>query len=136
MTLILRKLLASSSFAIAGTLNSLIKKLHLVIKEHQKLSVTDEVTEDYELFEEQIEEWEEDELVDDNNLTEADIESIKLEIAELEKFRDLAESIKHNAKGEKLMTALKEGFSKMDKHANKKAIIEVPPIFRPATALN
>lgn len=123
MTLILRKLLASSSFAIAGTLHSLIKKLHQVINDHQKVSVADEVSEDYELFEEQSEEWEEDEQSDDNSLTESDIESIKLEIAELEKFRDLAESIKHNAKGEKLLTALKEGFSKMDKHANKKAII-------------
>lgn len=123
MTLILRKLLASSSFAIAGTLNSLIKKLHQVIKDHQKVSVADEVSEDYELFEEQAEEWEEDEQADDSSLTEADIDAIKLEITELEKFRDLAESIKHNAKGEKLLTALKEGFSKMDKHANKKAII-------------
>ncbi len=123
MTLILRKLLASSSFAIAGTLNSLIKKLHQVIKDHQKVSLADEVSEDYELFEEQAEEWEEDEQSDDNSLTETDIEAIKLEIVELEKFRDLAESIKHNAKGEKLLTALKEGFSKMDKHANKKAII-------------
>lgn len=123
MTLILRKLLASSSFAIAGTLNSLIKKLHQVIKDHQKVSVFEEVSEDYELFEEQAEEWEEDEQTDDNSLTEADIDAIKLEITELEKFRDLAESIKHNAKGEKLLTALKEGFSKMDKHANKKAII-------------
>jgi hypothetical protein len=123
MTLILRKLLASSSFAIAGTLNSLIKKLHQVIKDHKKVSVADEVSEDYELFEEQAEEWEEDEQNEDNSLTETDIEAIKLEISELEKFRDLAESIKHNAKGEKLLTALKEGFSKMDKHANKKAII-------------
>lgn len=123
MTLILRKLLASSSFAIAGTLNSLIKKLNEVIKDHQNVSVADEVSEDYELFEEQAEEWEEDEQSNDNALTETDIEAIKLEITELEKFRDLAESIKHNAKGEKLLTALKEGFSKMDKHANKKAII-------------
>lgn len=123
MTLILRKLLASSSFAIAGTLNSLIKKLLQVIKDHQKVSVADEVSEDYELFEEQAEEWEEEEKINDNSLTETDIKAIKLEILELEKFRDLAESIKHNAKGEKLLTALKEGFSKMDKHANKKAII-------------
>jgi ERCC4-related helicase len=123
MTLILRKLLASSSFAIAGTLNSLIKKLHQGIKNQQKVSITDEVSVDYELFEEQAEEWEDEEQFDDNTLTELDIESIRLEIAELEKFRDLAESIRHNAKGEKLLTALKEGFSKMDKHANKKAII-------------
>ncbi len=56
-------------------------------------------------------------------LTETDFESIRQEIIELEKFRDLAESIKHNAKGNKLLTALKEGFAKMDKQANQKAII-------------
>lgn len=124
MTLILRKLLASSSFAIAGTLNSLIKKLHQTIKEDKEIKIKhEELFEDYELFEEQLEEWEEEEQVEEKFLTEVDIESIKLEITELEKFRDLAESIKRNAKGEKLLTALKEGFSKMDKHADKKAII-------------
>jgi superfamily II DNA/RNA helicase len=123
MTLILRKLLASSSFAIAGTLNSLIKKLNQVIKEQERVSVAEDISEDYELFDEQEEEWDESVTIEDQNLTEADLESIRLEITELEKYRDLAESIKHNAKGEKLLTALKEGFAKMDKHANKKAII-------------
>jgi ERCC4-related helicase len=124
MTLILRKLLASSSFAIAGTLNSLSKKLHQVIKENRELKIkNEELFEDYELFDEQIEEWEEEDQATEELLSEADIEAIKLEITSLEKFRDLAESIKRNTKGEKLLTALKEGFSKMDKHANKKAII-------------
>ncbi len=123
MTLILRKLLASSSFAIAGTLNSLIKKLNQVIKGNERKSLDDEIAEDYELFEEQEEEWSEDEVTEDETLTEADIDSIRLEIQELENYRDLAESIKHNSKGEKLLTALKEGFSKMDKAANRKAII-------------
>lgn len=123
MTLILRKLLASSSFAIAGTLNSLIKKLNQVIKDHEIINVTEDISEDYEMFEEQSEEWDEEEIAEDEKLNETDFESIRQEIIELEKFRDLAESIKHNTKGDKLLTALKEGFAKMDKQANQKAII-------------
>jgi superfamily II DNA/RNA helicase len=124
MTLILRKLLASSSFAIAGTLNSLIKKLNQVIKEHKEISFDDEVTEDYETYKEQVEEWSEiEENQNDATFVDSDIERIQDEITELEKYRDLAESIKHNSKGEKLLTALKEGFSKMDKQASRKAII-------------
>ena len=123
MTLILRKLLASSSFAIAGTLNSLIKKLNQVIKDNEVLNVPEDISEDYELFEEQSEEWDEEENTEDKKLTELDFESIRKEIVELEKYRDLAESIKHNTKGDKLLTALKEGFAKMDKQANQKAII-------------
>jgi ERCC4-related helicase len=123
MTLILRKLLASSSFAIAGTLNSLIKKLNQVIKDNEKVNVAEDISEDYEMFEEQAEEWDEEETTDDKKLNESDFESIRQEIIELEKYRDLAESIKHNTKGDKLLTALKEGFAKMDKQANQKAII-------------
>lgn len=123
MTLILRKLLASSSFAIAGTLNSLIKKLKQVIKDNEVINVLEEISEDYELFEEQSEEWDEEETTEEKQRTTTDFESIRQEIGELEKYRDLAESIKHNAKGDKLLTALKEGFAKMDKQANQKAII-------------
>ena len=122
MTLILRKLLASSSYAIAGTLTSLINKLNKVINGHGKAGIEEEISEDYDLFEEQEEEWEE-ESEEDKKLTADDIESIQQEITELEKYRDLASSIKHNTKGDKLLTALKEGFAKMDKQANKKAII-------------
>lgn len=124
MTLILRKLLASSSYAIAGTLSSLIKKLNVIVKEHDTIDVTEEVGENYELFDEQAEEWDEDDDSEkDEKYNSEDIEAIKREIAELERSRALAESIKHNAKGEKLITALREGFNKMDKHANQKAII-------------
>jgi ERCC4-related helicase len=123
MTLILRKLLASSSYAIAGTLNSLINKLNLVIKNQVKEIENDDISDDYELFDEQAEEWEEEEDRAEEILTEEEIVNIKAEIAQLETYRDLAESIKHNSKGDKLLTALKEGFSKMDKQANQKAII-------------
>ncbi len=123
MTLILRKLLASSSFAIAGTLNSLIKKLNQVIHDNERVDVSEDISEDYELLDEQAEEWDEEQVAEDDKLTEADFEAIRKEIIELEKYRDLAESIKHNTKGDKLLTALKEGFAKMDKQANQKAII-------------
>lgn len=125
MTLILRKLLASSSFAIAGTLNILIKRLNLIIKEQKELSLSEEIAQDYELFEEEQEEWVDEESEEDGNDDDEqiDTEMIFQEIEELEKYRDLAESITHNAKGEKLLTALKEGFSKIDRMAKHKAII-------------
>jgi ERCC4-related helicase len=123
ITLILRKLLASSSFAIAGTLNSLIVRLNQAIKDGEKITIPDDIAKDYETFEEQEEEWTDEESIEEVKLTALDIDAIKLEIEELEKYRDLAESIKNNSKGEKLLTALKEGFSKMDKLANQKAII-------------
>jgi len=123
MTLILRKLLASSSFAIAGTLGSLIKKLQEIIKEQERKSISNEIAEDYELFEEQQEEWEEDQQDEAGKLSPQELEFIKAEIEQLARFKELAESIKQNAKGEKLLTALKEGFSKMQQGAAQKAII-------------
>lgn len=123
MTLILRKLLASSSFAIAGTLNSLIHKLREVIIKNERLTLDDELANDYELYEEMQEEWDEEAPQNESILSGSDIHGIKEEIEELEKYRNLAESIKHNAKGDKLITALKEGFGKMNEQANKKAII-------------
>ncbi len=125
MTLILRKLLASSTFAIAGTLNSLISKLHEIVVNNQRVSAAEVLDEEYDMFEEQADEWIENEIdnIEDTILSDNEIEAIKSEIAELEKYRNLAETIKHNAKGEKLIQAIREGFSKMDKRASRKAII-------------
>jgi hypothetical protein len=55
MTLILRKLLASSTFAIAGTLNSLITKLKAIVENNKRISAADVVAEEYDMFEEQSE---------------------------------------------------------------------------------
>jgi ERCC4-related helicase len=125
MTLILRKLLASSTFAIAGTLNSLITKLKAIVENNKRISAADVVAEEYDMFEEQSEEWivEEGDEPDNGELSEDEIKAIKAEIIELEKYRNLAENIKHNTKGEKLIQAINEGFAKMDKAANRKAII-------------
>ncbi|MDG1189919.1 MAG: DEAD/DEAH box helicase, partial [Flavobacteriales bacterium] len=59
MTSVLRKLLASSSYAISGTLESLIRRLKKLIvgKEIVIDEFIEEIDEDYELFDEDIEEW-------------------------------------------------------------------------------
>jgi superfamily II DNA/RNA helicase len=123
ITMILRKLLASSSFAIAGTLNSLIKRLNEELKNDESANIAAALAEDYELLDEVEDEWNENESDDPNILSKEDVAGIKNEIAELEAFKNIAESISHNSKGLKLLTALKEGFAKMDNEANRKAII-------------
>jgi superfamily II DNA/RNA helicase len=128
MTSVLRKLLASSSYAIAGTLESLIKRLNKVIEGHV-ISLDDweeEIDENYELYDESVEEWEEDDenLIENDTLTKEDIENIGKEIQDLEKYLLLANSIEHNAKGEKLILSLDKGFEKLKElGASQKAII-------------
>lgn len=134
MTLILRKLLASSSFAISGTLQNLIKKLKAILEENainlNKIEeIDDALSEDFELYEELQDEADypkDDELEEENIqiLSEEQLEGIKSELNELEDFYELANSIKHNAKGEKLLVALSKGFEKLDEiGGNQKAII-------------
>ena len=111
MTLVLRKLLASSTFAIAGALDSLVNKLRRQLQENNHLVKRLEgLEEDFETLEEY-----EDELEDEDEATplaEEDIVAIEQEIAELETFRDLAVSITENAKGLSLLEGLTAGFKK------------------------
>ncbi|WP_419739824.1 SNF2-related protein [Ruegeria sp.] len=129
MTLIMRKLLASSSFAIASALDSLARKLERQLKEDKLLKqnleeVEDvEITADFDSFEEEAEEWADDEE-DPELLNPEDIIAIEQEIADLRSFRDLAVSISENAKGLALLEALKAGFDKAEElEAPRKAII-------------
>lgn len=113
MTLIMRKLLASSTFAIAGALDTLARKLERQLKDDKGLreKLEEEIAEDYEEYDEIADEWsdgeEETEL-----LTPEDIASIQREIDDLRAFRDLAVSISENAKGQALLSALRAGFAK------------------------
>ncbi|MBP3510818.1 MAG: DEAD/DEAH box helicase family protein [Prevotella sp.] len=118
MSLILRKLLASSTYAIHGTLCSLIERLEAMLARQSALESVS-VSED---FEDTINE---DEWIDEDELNESedddggmifhptDIEGIKNEISELKTFRDLAFKIKRNSKAEHLFKALAKGFEKM-----------------------
>lgn len=125
MTLILRKLLASSTYAISGTLEALANKLETIIAT-QNITVDDvTVQENFETYDELKDEWDDDEeTTDDKSFTPEDIENIKAEIKSLKEFEALAKSIRRNSKGEKLFTALEKGFNEMERlGAPKKAII-------------
>jgi adenine-specific DNA-methyltransferase len=115
MTLVMRKLLASSSFAIANTLEVLIDRL--AVQHGDALMALEQ---DYETAEELTEEWEEEEP--EQGPVEA--EQVRHEIEELGTFVALARSISTNAKGEALLQALDKGFEKLTElGAGRKAVI-------------
>ena len=125
MTLILRKLLASSTYAIYGTLDALVKKLEKIINKND-LDLLIELEEDFETLEEISDEWIEDEedVVAEIEYTPEDIEAINTEIEDLKKFRDLAQKIRINSKAERLIVALEKAFIEIEKlGANQKALI-------------
>ena len=112
ITLVLRKILASSSFAISDTLGTMIERLKLLQADAATTpaaSVSDVIGTDVaDTTDEMEEDWEEDDAPPPPppKLT------IAGEIAELAGYRALAESIQTNAKGEALLTALTKGFAK------------------------
>ena len=123
MTLVLRKLLASSSFAIAGALTSISNRLKAkLLKAEPKDSLEADLEEDYEALDETAEEWDDDELT--APLSETDRAAIEAEIADLDNFARLATSIEHNAKGNALLKALGIAMNKATElGAEQKAII-------------
>jgi len=123
MTLVLRKLLASSTFAIAGALTSISNRLKAKLRKQEPAeSLEDELDRDYEALDETAEEWTEDEPAE--MLTEADRKALEQEIADLDGFAQLATSIDHNAKGKALLKALGIAFGKAREiGAAQKAII-------------
>jgi superfamily II DNA or RNA helicase len=133
ITLVLRKLLSSSTFAIAGALETLTKRLKLTLTEksaslEDATALVEELDQDFEALDELAEEMGEtpsdDKKLQEVAKTQAEVQAIKAEIAELESFRDLAVSITENAKGVALLQALKVAFKKLDElGAAKKAII-------------
>jgi ERCC4-related helicase len=123
MTLVLRKLLASSTFAIAGALNTISNRLKLTL--HRKSpdqSLEEELDQDYETLDETADEWQDESAAAD--LTDDDRSALKQEIADLDAFATLATSIHHNAKGKALIKALTVAFAKAaELGAPQKAVI-------------
>jgi adenine-specific DNA-methyltransferase len=133
ITLVLRKLLASSTFAIAGALNTmssrLTKRLNKsdgqLLRSNEAASeddLSEVLDDDYEILDEVAEEWTEE--TENDTLSTNDRSAIQQEIADLNRYRDLAQSIEQNSKGQALLKALKSGFEKLEQaQAPSKAII-------------
>ncbi|WP_251553979.1 SNF2-related protein [Neobacillus muris] len=129
-TLILRKLLASSTSAVLQTLQTIKRRL---------IDIKEGLTADNLLFEEMVDEDEleiiqqtEDELEEDkddhevieNEEYKVNIEKINQEISEIDRFIHMASGIQVDTKSEALLKALTIGFDRMrELDANKKALI-------------
>ena len=138
ITLVLQKLLSSSTFAIAGTLQTIINRLEdqlaeiygsklETVSEHSE-AIEDYLTSDYEAMEEyedeEDEEFDDEEAKREHRLTPEYIPNIKLEINDLKAMYDLAMGIAANTKGECLLKALKIAFKqKNEKGEPEKALI-------------
>lgn len=123
MTLVLRKLLASSTFAIAGALETISNRLKAKLQQKEPAEpLEDELDKDYEALDETAEEWPDDQLAEP--LSDAARAAIEAEVADLDSFANLAVSISHNAKGKALIKALNIAFAKAAEiGAAQKAII-------------
>jgi Helicase conserved C-terminal domain len=121
MTLILRKLLASSTYAISDTLLGLANKLEAVESEQQKAAeVPAVIADDFETLAEVQEEWVDDDEGSESEggdekkapdrLTSEQLAELRAERDKLRQFHDLAKAIQTNSKGDVLLTALQRGF--------------------------
>ena len=127
VTLVLRKILGSSSFAVATTLDKMVARLE------RKLPATEDTISDFDGVEETAEAWREsndaaeadtleseaDEAADD-----IDPEMLRAEIEELRGFRDVAVKISDNAKGRALLASLPGALDEIAaKGGQRKAVI-------------
>ncbi len=129
MALILRKLLASSSQAIAGTLDTLRERLETLHDERVKddPAFAEQLVEDEEieadLLDEILAEDEDDEEKAADEPQKIDRKRLRDEIDTLGRLADWAHRIGVDAKSKTLLTALEIGFKEMAIGAAKKALI-------------
>lgn len=122
MTLVLRKLLASSSYAIASTLEKLVERLERV---QAKQSVLELLEDEIENLDELADEFEQDvsEVIDEK-LTAEELQDLRLELEELREYAKLANNIRDNAKGTALLKVLDTAFNKLQEiGAANKAVV-------------
>lgn len=124
ISLVLWKLLASSTHAIAGALETMAKRLQGELDESSSVPDLAEVLdEDYESLDETADEWNE-QGSRSTPPTPSERDAVEQEIAELRYFKTLATNIRDNSKGKALLTALGRAFAELERlGAAKKAII-------------
>lgn len=105
MTLVLRKLLASSTFAIAGALGNMARRLKSDLDDHEaRAALEQDLGEEYEGLDETADEWTVDEPAPP--MSAAGRAALAAEISDLEGYAELAAAIQDNAKGAALLRAL------------------------------
>ena len=126
-TMIIRKILASSIYALVFTLTHIKERLeHLLEGEILgRMSLEDLVDEDdWKLYEEEEEYETEIEASSDFDAEEIDVPRLKAEIAIIEGFISKAKGIKYESKAAALLTGLEGSFQKLAvQGANRKALI-------------
>ena len=127
ISLVLWKLLASSTRAIAGALETMANRLQGELDASPVANLADELDKDYESLDETAEEFSDGEAEpapDAVRLTPEQRTAIAQEIDELRRFKTLATSIHDDAKGKTLLTALDKAFAELERlGAARKAII-------------
>lgn len=114
ISLVIRKILASSSFAIAGTFQKMIDRLE------KKVAIDTSQLDDYDSLNDAVEEYDElDEADKDLNQ-----EALQAEIQELKNYQRLAQGIRENAKGKALVDVLETAFNQVrELGGQRKAVI-------------
>jgi len=123
VTMVIRKLLASSSAAVSKTLQSLIDKLTALQEEYDDNLEVD-LSEDFETFEEYSEELESEDDTDNDAAGDEDSrrdkQAIQQEQELLKNIKILADGIHSDAKVEDLLVALEVGFAQAEKNVIQK----------------
>lgn len=124
ISLVLWKLLASSSHAIAGALDTMAKRLQGELDSPgETVDLVDTLDEDFESLDETLDEWSVDEPKSGYSI-EDERAQMRDEVAELLKFKELATNIRQDAKGQALLAGLERAFVELERlGALKKAII-------------
>jgi ERCC4-related helicase len=127
VTMVIRKLLASSSAAVSKTVQSLINKLEALQKGYDD-NLDGDLSEDFETYEEYSEEYLNEEDPDNEAFDEDRQRSNRQEIINeeelLRSIKALADSISHDAKGDDLLAALRVGFAQVEENkGQRKAVI-------------
>jgi superfamily II DNA/RNA helicase len=116
ITLVIRKILASSSFAIADTLKRMIDRLE------DDLGIDTSTLNDFDPIDATAEELEIDELGEDTD--EIQKTTLKAEIELLKAMRQIAQGIKENEKGKALIRGLDTALKRVvEKQGQRKAVI-------------
>src|SRR3990170_193951 len=126
ITLVIRKILASSSYALIATLETIKKRLEqLRDKQPVQDNLVQALLDDESLDDEELEEFEtsSSDALAENQEKQIDLEKLKKEITLLAVFIEQAKSIKVDSKTSRLKEAIEQGFTEATKMGAQRKVI-------------